>query len=190
MLEDLTEKLADAAQRGLDRWTPDEPVRNPLHVFVRRDPGAVLLNLPPYCQIKSFTCGLVAGLIVVHYLLPRRSARLFSKRIDPSVEWGVGQRRLVDVLRRTGVRVGVRYDLDFNAIAAAIDRGKPVIVTVACSEDVDHWLVIGGYARRPNRLYLWNESWLRTPACFRWREFKSQWDPVGVGLVCSKRNGR
>lgn len=191
MLENFTKtRLMDCAKAAIDAITPDEPVRNPLHILARRDERAVLLELPHYRQIKTHTCGLVAGLIVVHYLLPRRSADAFSKRVGPSSEWGVHQRRLVQALRKTGIRVSIRSDMGFEDIAAAIGRGKPVIITLARSDEEDHWEVIGGYGRRPNRLFLWNESWFRQPARFSWREFKAKWEPIGLGLVCSKKNAR
>lgn len=190
MLEHFTRtRLMEHAKAAIDAVTPDEPVRNPLRILAGRYERATLLDLPPYRQIKFYTCGLVAGLIVFHFFFPRRSARTFSKRVAASPETGVGQQRLVAALRRSGIRVSIRNDLGFEDIAGAIDQGKPVIVTLSRGEE-DHWEVLGGYGRRPNRLFLWNESWFRTPACFSWREFRAQWEPVGLGLVCGRKHVR
>ena len=180
-------QLLDQAKYVLDLVTPNDPVRNPLSFFTSVDEKAVLLRLPNYRQAKTFTCGLVAGLVVLHYFAPRRSSDAFRKRVAPTRDEGVSSRRMVTALRNSGIQVGIRRAMGFEDIAAAIDAGKPIIVTVTRSEMEDHWVVLGGYARRPNRVFVWNESWLRCPTCFGWRDFRRKWEPIGLGLVCGRR---
>lgn len=183
-------QLLDQAKCLLDTVTPNDPVCNPFRILTSVDQNAVLLDLPDYRQAKTYTCGLVAGLVVLHYFYPKRSSEAFRKRVAPTRDDGVSSRRLVMALRNSGIQVGIRRAMGFEDIAAAIDAGKPVIVTVARSETEDHWIVVGGYARQPKRVFVWNESWLRCPACFGWREFKAKWEPKGLGFVCARKSTR
>jgi ABC-type bacteriocin/lantibiotic exporter with double-glycine peptidase domain len=64
---------------------------------------------------------------------------------------GTGQSSIVRVLRSEGVRANIRYDADFECIASSIDAGK---VLVGYLDDEEHWLVIYGYGRDPQRVFV------------------------------------
>jgi hypothetical protein len=159
-------------------------VSNPMKWFTPTpDEHSVLLGLPCYRQVSRYSCAFVAGLIVLHYFFPARSAMAFWTRVGATPDDGAGQGQLVRALRRSGISVSIREDLRFEDITDAIDADRPVVVTVRRPE-TDHWVVIGGYARKPRRVYLFNDAWRQCPYCYSWKEFRAVWDPVGTGLVC------
>lgn len=64
---------------------------------------------------------------------------------------GTGQSAIVRVLRTEGVRANIRYDADFECIASSIDAGK---VLIGYLDDEEHWLVLYGYGRDPQRVFV------------------------------------
>lgn len=137
--------LADAT--GI-RVLPD-PLPHP------KDRSVETLKLPGYYQTQAHTCGFAAGLTILRYFRPGFPAEKFYQCIRPHARLGVSRRRLMDALRASGLRVRRRTDLDFSAITDSIDSGRPIAVVVHTRDaDAKHWVVIYGYGRRPNRLYV------------------------------------
>ena len=146
------------------------------------------LRIPAYCQTQSFTCGFVAGLMVLKHFYPDADAESFYASVNADPETGTSAAKLTRALRRHGVSVSVRRDLTFAALAAAIDRGRPValIVKTACPEYA-HWVVAYGYGRRPGRVYVaGNGLPLLSRKVYPWREFRELWRTPGQGLACFK----
>jgi len=52
-------------------------------------------------------------------------------------------------------------------------------------EDTDHWVVIYGYGRRPNLVFVAGQG-IHFIARQRkaWQDFRRQWSPPGEGIVC------
>jgi hypothetical protein len=175
------------AYNGVAAFLLDHYKPNPLSWFGATPDGhSVVLGLPPYQQVTTYSCGFVAGMTVLHHFYPGRSAAAFWRKVGATPEAGTDQPQLVRALRRSDVRVGIRDDLDFEGMAAAIDAGSPVIVTVR-RPTTDHWVTVGGYGRRPRRIYLLNDSVLRSPNVYTWQEFRRVWAWAGTGLVCSPK---
>ncbi len=153
-------------------------------------PNVETLKIPAYCQTQSFSCGFVAGLMVLRYFSPDACAEAFYASVNADPETGTSAGMLTRALRRHGVSVSVRADLTFAAIAAAIDRGRPValIINTSCP-DYSHWVLVYGYGRWPSRVYVaGNGLPLVSRKVYDWREFRAhQWRTQGEGLVCWKR---
>ena len=167
--------------------------------LVRRPREGAEVGVVGYTQLDSYSCGFVAALEALHTLKPpptphrrfKDAIRLW-RDLGPNPQNGVSQTRLIRSLRRRGIRVGVRRDLDLAKIIAAVDAGMPVITTVNTSDpETDHWTVVHGYSRRPNLVHLSNTAVVRGVwAVLSWREFVSGWTDSGFGLVCSVRARR
>lgn len=55
----------------------------------------------------------------------------------------------------TGIGVGDRLNLDFESIPATLDEGYPIVtLTKTPHSDESHWVVIYGYGRKPNRIFI------------------------------------
>ena len=80
-------------------------------------------------------------------------------------------------------------DLTFADLCGAIDSGCPVIVVVQNpGEDAAHWVVVYGYGKRPNRVFLATNGWpLFTSNRVPLRRFAQLWSPHGNGLICAER---
>jgi len=94
---------------------------------------------------------------------------------------GTRQGAIVRELRRHDLSANVRYDLDFDALARAIDAGKLVVGYLS---DVEHWLVLFGYERDPERVFVADPR----PD----EDVEQLWAQYGVrlgnfGIVCSPR---
>jgi hypothetical protein len=153
-----------------------------------KDSNVETLKLPGYVQSQSYTCGFVAGLMILHYFRPDFPAEKFYERIRPHERKGVSRRRLMDCLRWHELRVIWRTDLDFSGIVDAIDEGRPIAVVVrARDRDADHWVVIYGYGRKPNRAFVAaNGIPLLSRKQYPWGFFKQHyWEMPGFGLVCA-----
>ena len=161
-------------------------IRVPLQRASR--PREVTLNLPGYWQIDSYSCGGIAAAMVVQCLRPQVSFQRVHSAVAPLPETGAGTTRVTRALRSLGIGVACRPDLTFDTICDAIDAGRPVVACVTTADPcTDHWVVLYGYGRRPNLVFVARQGFPflakhRTP----WREFRREWSLRGLGLVCWK----
>ena len=144
------------------------------------------LAVPFYCQTDWYSCGAIAGWAIVEYFHPKADFDRFYGDCNPHPEEGMGETRLIHALRRHGIGVGVRGDLDFDSITESIESGYPIIACIGHEfGGGDHWIIIYGVGHKPKRLFLAN---IVCPGCsheeYAWREFRSEWSPRGHGLIC------
>jgi hypothetical protein len=149
------------------------------------------LDMPGYRQLESYTCGFVAGLMVLHTFHPEKSIKRFFNVVASDTEYGTQPHRLVKSLRACGVGVSERGDLNFAAICDMIEEGFPIITLVRTgSPDVVHWVVIYGYGTKPNRVFIAGDGLplvghLLGHKQALWPEFaRKKWAEKGFGLVC------
>lgn len=186
-LNDAIQQLREAGLAALDRissLTGYAAMRVPLQSAGR--PGEVTLDLTGYRQVDSYSCGAVA--MVVKFFHPRMCFERIHGVVAPDEDIGVGTLRLSRALRSLGVEVTCRRKLTFAGLCAAIDAGRPVLACVTTrAADTDHWVVIYGYGRRPNLVFVAGQG---LPFIGRqrvqWPDFRKQWSPAGTGWVCGK----
>lgn len=105
------------------------------------DSRATTLPLDGFGQARDYTCGFAATLMVMRYFDIRVPAAQLFERLGTGPD-GTRQGAIVRELRGVGLRINVRYDVDFARIATEIERNKLV---VGYLNDSEHWLVIYGY---------------------------------------------
>jgi hypothetical protein len=149
------------------------------------------LLIPGYKQTQAYTCGFVAGLMVLHALYPKASAEAFYRRVRPDPKMGTSNKKLIQALRQSGVSLSVvSSGLGFPEIQRNIDSGFPIITLLKTnSEDVTHWVVIYGYGietgKGQDRVFVAGNGlpFLSQPA-IPWSRFCQAQSPLGFGLVC------
>jgi hypothetical protein len=186
LIKDHAGRLADA----VSDLTNYAAVRVPLQKANR--PGEVTLDLTGYRQVNTYACGAVASAMVVRFLRPLMSFERIHSAVDPTLESGAGTMRVTRALRSLGVGVSRKTDLTFDDICNAIDAGRPVMVCVKTKDKAtDHWVVVYGYGRRPNTLFVAGQGWhFVARQRVKWADFRRQWRPPGEGIVCWKANAR
>ena len=154
------------------------------------DPSVETLKIPGRFQTQAYTCGFVAGLMILRHFRPSASAARFYADVAPDPATGTSNRRLMLALRKHGIAVTCKIDLDFEGVAAAVAKGSPMAVLVRTGVRRQfHWVVVYGVGRMPRRVYVAaNGLPLLSQKEYSWREFRvSLWAPAGFALVCSKR---
>jgi len=170
----------------LSDFTNYAAVRVPLQKASR--PSEVTLDLTGYRQVNTYACGAVASAMVVKYLRPQVGFERIHAAVDPTQQSGAGTMRVMRAMRSLRVGVSRKTHLTFDDVCHAIDDGRPVMVCVKTADTrTDHWVVIYGYGRRPNLLFVAGQG-LHFIARQRvkWQDFRSKWSPPGEGLVCWK----
>ena len=188
-LRDDPEALKHAAAKLLGPHIPSQlrMIPDPFDDYAEEgEEGETKLAVPFYCQMDWYSCGAIAAWAVVETFHPKANFNRFYRDCDPDPTEGTSETKIVRALRKHGVGVGIRRDLDFDSIAEVIENGFPIIAGVGHEfSDGDHWVVIYGYSRRPKRVFLSN---IVRPGCsheeYSWREFRSEWSPRGHGLIC------
>lgn len=165
-------------------------VRVPLQKASR--PGEVTLDFTGYRQVNTYACGAVASAMVVKFLRPQVSFEQIHAAVDPTEESGAGTLRVTRALRSLRIGVSRKTKLTFDDISAATEAGSPVLVCVKTNDlDTHHWVVIYGYGRRPNLVFVAGQG---LPFIGKqrvtWSQFRRQWATPGEGLVCWKASGR
>jgi hypothetical protein len=152
----------------------------------------VTLDVTGYLQTNSYSCGGIAAATVVRYLKPRTPFGTAYDAVSPDPDFGTSTTRAVQGLRACGLTVSRRKRLSFRRLCEAIDAGRPVMVIIQnpgapCS----HWIVVYGYRKRPDALYIAGNNWplLSTNLIPRY-EFEGFWNPKGNGLICRPRKRR
>jgi len=151
------------------------------------DRNVVTLKVPGYSQSQHHTCGFVAGLMILHYFRPGFPVERFYERIRAHKSLGVSRQRLIDSLRLYGLRVSRRTDLDFEGIVEAIEAGRPIAVVLRTRNvDIHHWVVLYGYGRKPNRVFVAGELPFQTQRVYTYGLFRTHfWETPGFGVVCA-----
>lgn len=148
------------------------------------------LLMKSYCQTDWYSCGPVAAWSVIETFHPDAEFAAFYRDCRPLPTEGTTENKLVTSLRKHGVGVSVRRDLNFAKIADSIETGYPIITGIGCDEngEGDHWVVIYGVSRKPKRVFVSNIVRMLNPlnsrAEYTWREWCDEWNPKGDGLVC------
>jgi hypothetical protein len=178
-------RLKEGMTREWDRRAPFVFLSDPL--VHPEEAGVVTLDVPGYRQIQSYTCGYVAGMMVLHTFKPRASDVRFWNKCRPDPDEGMSQGKLVRALRSSGVKVGERKRFTHEDLHAAISAGKPVITTVTLPT-TDHWIVVYGVGVSPKRVFIAGNGmpWLKKNKVMTWGEFVRMKGGVDGGLVCAE----
>jgi hypothetical protein len=160
------------------RTRPTRPYLAPPFAPHQARTGAVTLPVPGFRQVRSYSCGFASTLMIARYFGVATPGADVYRRLGTDGT-GTRQTAIVKVLRQLGLRAGVRYDVDFERIARGIDDGKPIIGYLV---DVEHWLVIYGYGRAPERIFVADPRPLE--------QCEQLWAPYGArlggfGIFCS-----
>lgn len=143
------------------------------------DGDVVTLPVPGYRQVRSYSCGFATALMVVRYFeLPVAGRELYS--LLGTDRTGTRQTAIVRALRGLGLRASVRYDAGFDRLARGIDAGKLV---VGYLHDVEHWLVLYGYGRDPDRVFVADPR-PGLPCEHLWEDYGARLG--GFGIFCSR----
>lgn len=134
--------------------------------LARPDPPGESLAISGYDQLDSYSCGAVAGYMILTAFKPKASFAEFYRRCSPDPESGVSETRLVQALRSSGVVLGKRAKgMSFDEIREAISGGFPIL-SVLDGKDDAHWVVVYGYdmaggeSGRTKRVYIANYNFL------------------------------
>jgi hypothetical protein len=117
--------------------------------------GATTLALRGFTQLDAYSCGAVAGWCVVWSFDRRRSFERFFRICETSPD-GTGVAPLIRALEAHGISVKhQRHKLPFETLCRWIDQGLPVICIIDEDrrDDTAHWMVVYGYARKPDVVY-------------------------------------
>lgn len=167
-------------------WTGLAALRVPLE----RASGsrAKTLAIPGYAQTNSYGCGAVAAVIVVRHFHPEMPFGTVYDAVAPLPELGAQPRQVARAMRLCGLRVIARRQLQFSDLCQFINAGSPVLVVIRNpGADSRHWVVVYGYRRMPDQVYVANNG---LPFFTRNRVsrsvFQKLWAPKGNGLVCGR----
>ncbi|MEI6236448.1 MAG: papain-like cysteine protease family protein [Planctomycetota bacterium] len=159
-------------------------VEHPLE-YGEYDPSVTTLSVPGYRQTQTFSCGYVAGMMVLHTFYPRRSKTAFWNKVLPDREFGVQTERLTKALRQSNLKVTLRKKLTFDEIAANIEASRPIIAEVKSRFADSHWVVIYGIGRSPKRIFIAGCGLPHFSSCVRsWAEYRRDRTPSGDYLIC------
>ncbi len=133
------------------------------------------LEIKGYMQTHSYTCGAIAGWMVVESIWPRRSFERFFRLVSPDSVTGTSTTKLIKALRQSSIGVSRRAPT-FANIKKAIRSGFPIIASIdRPGMDYDHWIVIYGYSLHPSRIYVAGNRFGRlvSPGVLDYAEFNS-----------------
>lgn len=149
------------------------------------DESETILEIPGYRQTKSYTCGFVAGLMILHTFRPTASITNFYHAVSPLQKEGTTTAKLVSALRLFKIGVKTRRNMTFDEIAEAIEDGTPIATTIEKGKD-EHWIVIYGYGVGPSRLFIAGNNFAGLPmgTDILWSDYKKLIPSNPDWLIC------
>ena len=109
-----------------------------------------MLDVPSDSQTDGYSCGAIAAWSIVETFRPRANFWNFYQEVSPDPGEGVGPTRVVAVLRKLKIGVGVRMKFGWKDIQRSIDVGYPMLVDTGFEFpelEGGHWSVLYGYER-------------------------------------------
>lgn len=151
-----------------------------------RNPDDICIEIPGYRQTKSYTCGYVSGLMVLHAFDKKACGETFYEHCDAHHEWGMSTKKVATALRKSGIGVRIRQGLHFDEIADFISEGQPIITSIRRHKEIQHWVVIYGVNRKTKEVFIAGEKFWFSPAgtVFEWKKIRRQIPNRNDFLVC------
>jgi len=147
----------------------------------------VILDVPSYSQTDEYSCGAIAAWSIVETFYPKVDFWKFYTTVNPDPDEGIGPRGIVSALRKFKIGTHARRRLKWEDIKEIIDDGCPMLVGTGREifEFGDHWNVLYGYGKRPDRVFLGNvPGLLRNQEVMSFKKFSREWNPCGEAIVC------
>lgn len=177
-MKTLLERLVDWLVQRLGFWyIPDR---------LQKGPG--ILRMKGLTQVGTYTCGYVAGAMVVRFLkgvLPGQFIRTFSDiegLMIPDMRKG---------LRHWGVSC-TRKPIAYRNAVRSLQKGKPLLAFLNKGTHL-HWVVIYGFSQNPAALLVAGDSgyfpFWRRPQRRLWRNLQRRLDRETGFLVCGCTTG-
>jgi len=150
--------------------------------------GDGVIPMQGWCQMDSYSCGLVAAFMMLCYFLPDKFPfKGLGRRCAVCPEEGTASDEISGALRSYGLRCRITRSLTKRSVDATIAAGSPILVGVEGDllgfED-DHWMVIHGTIKGEillaNCLYPGKSSQWAS-----WSWLKPGLAPAGWGMVVS-----
>jgi hypothetical protein len=183
MTEEIIERAVNCAHSLWPAWARAVPDFTDDHGHKNERKLAVA----GFAQTDCYSCGFTAALAVVRTFHPRANASRLYSDCNPRPFVGMTEGSLVRALRRHGVGVAIRSNLNYQSIRAAIESGFPLVAGIGNGmfEDGDHWIVIHGVGWKPNRIFISNQPRIgNSREELAWDKFRSMWTPQRRGLIC------
>ena len=121
--------------------------------------------------------------MVARHFVPSCGALQLYRSLGTSRD-GTRQTAIVRELRGLGISANLRYDIDWHRAVRQIERDK---LMIAYLFDDEHWLVVYGYARDPDRVFVADPR--PGHACvYPWPSYGRRLG--GFAIVCSQGSRR
>jgi hypothetical protein len=173
----LLDPLTDAAREVLDELLDPLGLEKLKQRLPVPNETGEALDVPGYAQTASYTCGYIAGLMVVHTFHPSYPSNEFRARLPLTKDRGLEMPPLVRALRGTGIGVSIRTGMRFDDLCKSISRGFPVILVIRTGiRNLHHWVVAYGYQRKPRAIFIAGNGvlfWKNNEVA--WSSFRRWW---------------
>jgi len=147
------------------------------------DASVRVLPIRAYYQARPYTCGFASVLTVLHAYRRYVPAEEVYDRLGTN-HTGTSQNAIIRELRTANIGVGLRYNMDFDAVKACLDRGKLII---SYHHRLEHWVVLYGYGTGPDRVFV-ADSLPNNRSEQLWSRYGEKLR--GFGIVCNRRKRR
>ncbi len=154
-----------------------------------RNKDDIVIEIPGYRQTKSYTCGFVSGLMVLHSFNRKVSPKKFYSLCNVHEEWGMSTRKLATALRKMKISVSIKPGLKFDEILGYLSEGKPIITSIKRRDDIQHWVVIYGANKKTKEIFVAGDKFWFSPmkTHLKWNVFRRRVATGADFLICSPK---
>ena len=145
----------------------------------------IKLEVPGYRQMDGYSCDPVDAWSVLQTFHPSKSFRRFYQDCKVTDD-GTNEYQIIRALRKNGVGISVRDEMELDDIVKTIAEGFPILTSISLSGYIDHWVCIYGVGLNPPRLFTCNHggTTCHGRAEIAWGDWMKLWDDSSHYLIC------
>jgi hypothetical protein len=142
---------------------------------------AVLLDVPGFCQVSTYTCGITSSWSIITALGYRVTLKDWFKRCHKAgcnPDEGMSIDQIGKALKSLRLKVVTKRYRGRNQVAKLVDAGQPLLFGQGAEmfDHGDHWMYLYGYSAR--NVYVGNvvnpAYPIRSKEAWTWRRFENK----------------
>jgi hypothetical protein len=142
---------------------------------------AVVLDVPGFCQVSSYTCGITSSWSIITalgYRVPLKEWFQRCHKAGCNPDEGMDIDQIGKALKSLRLKVVTKRYRGRNHVAKLVDAGQPILFGQGGDmfEDGDHWMYLYGYS--PRNVYVGNvvnpAYPIQSKEAWTWRRFENE----------------
>ena len=128
-------------------------------------------------QLDSFSCGAYCSHMILKYYKRNLSVEQIKRKLKTNKD-GTDEKALMNLFKREGLTVSIKWNASLNDIKKAVNEGYPILISMY---EGDHWCVMYGYSQ--NGIFVLDPALKHFFNEWNWKKFLKSWDDRWIAVI-------